>query len=118
MNIVSFAEARAAGLTHYFSGSECLNGHLSPRRVGNRQCIECDKQRKLLKNKAQYQKHREKRLQKAAEYRAINREKLIAKASSYITTKRRADPLYAMKTTISGQIFISMWVEKICENVK
>lgn len=27
------------------------------------------------------------------------------------------DPLYAMKTTISGQIFISMWTEYICENI-
>ena len=27
------------------------------------------------------------------------------------------DPLYAMKTTISGQIFISMWTEHICENI-
>lgn len=27
------------------------------------------------------------------------------------------DPLYAMKTTISGQLFISMWTEFICENI-
>ena len=27
------------------------------------------------------------------------------------------DPLYSMKTTISGQIFISMWTEYICENI-
>lgn len=27
------------------------------------------------------------------------------------------DPLYSMKTTVSGQIFISMWAEYICENI-
>lgn len=27
------------------------------------------------------------------------------------------DPLYAMKTTVSGQLFISMWTEFICENI-
>lgn len=27
------------------------------------------------------------------------------------------DPLYTMKTTVSGQIFISMWTEYICENI-
>lgn len=27
------------------------------------------------------------------------------------------DPLYTMKTTIPGQIIISMWVEQICENI-
>ena len=28
------------------------------------------------------------------------------------------DPLYTMKTTISGQILISMWIERICEDIK
>lgn len=27
------------------------------------------------------------------------------------------DPMYTLKTTISGQIFISMWAEYICENI-
>lgn len=27
------------------------------------------------------------------------------------------DPLYTVKTTVSGQIFISMWAEYICENI-
>lgn len=27
------------------------------------------------------------------------------------------DPLYTMKTTVSGQLFISMWTEFICENI-
>jgi hypothetical protein len=28
------------------------------------------------------------------------------------------DPLYMLKTTIAGQIFISMWIEKICESIE
>ena len=27
------------------------------------------------------------------------------------------DPLYTLKTTISGQVFISMWAEALCENI-
>lgn len=46
--------------------------------------------------------------------------KLAANGSYGKTNEEKSwlyDPLYAMKTTISGQIFISMWVEKICENI-
>lgn len=27
------------------------------------------------------------------------------------------DPLYAMKTTVSGQILISMWIERVCQQI-
>ena len=46
--------------------------------------------------------------------------KLAANGSYGKTNEERSwlyDPLYAMKTTISGQIFISMWAEYICENI-
>lgn len=47
--------------------------------------------------------------------------KLAANGSYGKTNESKSwlyDPLYTMKTTISGQIFISMWVEYICENIK
>lgn len=45
----------------------------------------------------------------------------LAANGSYGKTKEESswlyDPLYALKTTVSGQIFISMWAEYICENI-
>ena len=46
--------------------------------------------------------------------------KLAANGSYGKTNEEKSwlyDPLYTMKTTISGQIFISMWAEYICENI-
>ena len=34
-------EAKAAGVKHYFTGKECLRGHLSPRFVSTRKCMAC-----------------------------------------------------------------------------
>jgi hypothetical protein len=39
--IVSRAEAMALGLTHYFTGKACKNGHLSRREVAHCNCLEC-----------------------------------------------------------------------------
>ncbi len=49
--------AKALGLTRYFTGEPCKNGHIAERRVANGLCIECavDKQKRLfLKNPAPY----------------------------------------------------------------
>lgn len=37
------AEARALGLTRYFTGKPCKSGHLCPRRVNGKLCIFCSK---------------------------------------------------------------------------
>lgn len=33
--------ARALGLTRYFTGKPCRNGHVAPRRVQDGRCIAC-----------------------------------------------------------------------------
>ena len=46
--------------------------------------------------------------------------KLAANGSYGKTNEEKSwlyDPLYTLKTTVSGQIFISMWAEYICENI-
>lgn len=35
------AEAAALGLTHYFTGKPCKHGHIRPRTVSGRSCVEC-----------------------------------------------------------------------------
>lgn len=40
-NIVSLNEARAKGLTHYFTGKPCIRGHISDRFTSIQKCKEC-----------------------------------------------------------------------------
>lgn len=41
MDIISRKEAQKQGLTKYFSGKSCVNGHNSQRWVSSRSCCEC-----------------------------------------------------------------------------
>ena len=41
--IISRQEAREKGLTHYFTGKACRNGHASERLVSGGRCVECRK---------------------------------------------------------------------------
>ena len=39
--IVTLSDARAQGLTRYFTGKPCKYGHISERKVGTCGCVEC-----------------------------------------------------------------------------
>src|ERR1044071_850943 len=39
------AEAKAAGLVHYFTGKPCPQGHIVPRFVKSKVCMECSRSR-------------------------------------------------------------------------
>jgi hypothetical protein len=41
VDIVSSAEAKKLGLTHYFTGVPCKYSHVSVRQVSNRGCCQC-----------------------------------------------------------------------------
>ena len=45
MDIVSLAHAKAQGLSRYFTGLPCGNGHVAERLVSNRSCLHCTKER-------------------------------------------------------------------------
>jgi hypothetical protein len=47
--IITRKEAKEAGLTRYFTGKPCIHGHVAPRLVSNKTCIECDRLRKQAK---------------------------------------------------------------------
>lgn len=42
-SIISREEAKAQGLTRYFTGKPCKHGHVCERNVGDWKCVECDK---------------------------------------------------------------------------
>lgn len=50
--VISAKEAKEAGLKKYFTGVECKNGHIAERYTGNRECVECDRARKLARKAA------------------------------------------------------------------
>ena len=95
-------EARAAGHFQYFTGKECSHGHLSPRFVPNRRCIECintqRRKKKIIvkiirkvlteaekrtKRKAHYQVNKEKYSDYNRSYWEKNKEKLKLKYKEY-----------------------------------
>lgn len=45
--IISLADAREKGLTHYFTGKPCKFGHIANRQVSNRGCVVCLKKKSI-----------------------------------------------------------------------
>lgn len=45
MKVISPSEARAQGLTRYYTGRPCLRGHIDERLVSNSTCAECNRTR-------------------------------------------------------------------------
>jgi hypothetical protein len=69
----SWTGAKAAGVSHYFTGKPCKHGHVAPRNTSKRTCIECirvasarlqanDPAYRRSLNRKSYGKHKEKRL--------------------------------------------------------
>lgn len=84
--IISRAEARAVGLTRYFTGRPCKRGHVATRGVKGKACAECDRERirrsvadhpeKWKAYSARYHlKHGPRRNQASKKWRSANKEK-------------------------------------------
>lgn len=98
MEIISKADAIAAGLKHYFTGKLCKHGHLAPKYVSGGRCVVCAKEhststsaeKKRAWSKASYQ--RDGKLKKQ-HYYAANKASIQARrkrqAERYRETARR-----------------------------
>lgn len=106
----SMTEALAAGTQHYFTGTPCLNNHLSRRSAHSGNCLECqaiwrtahrdsEKRKKYydenkvqenLNSKIYYATHRDKRRSDAREHRKLNAGRLREKRAEW----RRNNPEY------------------------
>ena len=71
-------QARAAGLTRYFTGKPCKRGHVAERRMSDG-CVVCMHQYATAWQKANPEKVKAKGLA----YRAVNRERLNAKTAEW-----------------------------------
>src|SRR5215203_2737283 len=67
------AEARADGKSTYFTGRPCPHGHISPRSVLDKQCVECRKAKGKTYIQSGYQ----------AEYRAKNIDRIRMRAREW-----------------------------------
>jgi 5-methylcytosine-specific restriction endonuclease McrA len=70
--IISRDEARAQGLKRYFTGEECVHGHVAERQVVNTCCMECQRQRARIAHDKRDKSAERERLRL---WRAANREK-------------------------------------------
>jgi 5-methylcytosine-specific restriction endonuclease McrA len=43
VDLISRANAKIAGLVHYFTGTPCCRGHVEPRNTKNGKCMGCDR---------------------------------------------------------------------------
>lgn len=66
MELITEKEARARGLTRYFTGAPCKQGHVAERRVSDRHCCECERLRKSWANMTPEQKERDRLKNRAA----------------------------------------------------
>jgi hypothetical protein len=91
MDIITRAEAQAQGLTHYFTGVPCRNGHVSVRGVKKWNCLECDRNHKAAERvrdpervraneRKTAEKHRDKKVQYVRDWREANPEYGIVKS--------------------------------------
>lgn len=81
MNIVSRAEARAAGARRYFTGKPCRNGHVAERLSSNGTCLECERTRE---SKIVWTVNNpERKRRSSAKYYKKNSEKILTYGSAY-----------------------------------
>jgi hypothetical protein len=108
MEIIKRSEAKALGLTHYFTGKPCKHGHLSRRRYKDRVCMECDIAYQIRVYKANpekakerrlktYERTREKHLAQKKIYRQTNRAKVNALGKAYKVRKKNRIPAWVDK---------------------
>ena len=85
MKLITREEAIAQGLSHYFTGKPCRNGHVSVRGVKKWNCLECDRNHKAAERvrdpervraneRKTAAKHKDKKLQSTRDWRKANPE--------------------------------------------
>lgn len=95
MNIITRAEAKAAGLKRYFTGFPCKYGHVAERATVNGLCHECSR----LKQIKNYHENREDNLHK----QKIRRDSNPNHAAEQRARRYRRDPALAAKMALREQ---------------
>jgi len=79
MDIITRAEAKARGLTRYFTGKPCPHGHVVERITNEAKCSKCELERTRKYREA----NPEKMLEYGRKFREANREKMLEYGRKY-----------------------------------
>ena len=73
------AEAKALGVTRYFTGQPCLRGHVAERLVSNKACQECRRQYQRQRNATPERKEYQRQRNATPEYKEFTRQRQLKK---------------------------------------
>jgi hypothetical protein len=95
--LISRADAKAAGLKHYFTGTPCKHGHVAQRHVPNWVCCECHKEDVKAYDRKYYQANAGAKREAQRKYRQANAETVRERKRKYRQANAEADRKYARK---------------------
>jgi len=113
----------AKGICHYyFTNKLCKDGHISPRRKANRECLMCEiSPEKMNKKRAYYEENKEEisKIQKI-NYKESTKDNKDARYNDESPEKRLRDILDGIKTEKNLEEYIKRYderIEKIIQNI-
>ena len=107
MNIISRKDAKEQGLKYYFTGKECINGHISKRRTVKADCLQCirDRDLKSYKENPSKFKERQRAFYKENKVRIIERSLKYQRKNNSKRSKRiSSDPFLCMARRARSRI--------------
>lgn len=110
--VITRAEAKAAGLKRYYTGEPCKHGHAGERQVSNHTCCECQ----IEKSARYYAENTQSALEYAARYRKANpadpkrnRENSARWRAENVEKKRASDSRWAATNTEKIRARVARW---------
>lgn len=115
MELLSLDAARASGSVRYFTGLLCKRGHISPRLVSTRVCLQC----KVERERAAYQQNPEFFRKKTRDYIArdpqAHRDRVLtsirkdkAAFSARRSQRKKDDPVHAATVNVRRLVGLSL----------
>lgn len=105
MKYISREDAKTSGLKRYFTGIECVHGHLAEKMVSNRRCVVC-----LRSDKKSWDSSNLENLNKSRKkWRIKNRDRVNERQRNYIAIWREKN------STLLRDYYRRRWVERKSE---
>jgi len=102
--IIARKEAKALGLTTYFTGKPCKAGHIETRRTDNGNCSECDRAVQRVRSRERYHDDPEKAKQSVKDYRARNLEIVNSRLRHWARERRQVDVQWRLRTNAATRL--------------
>jgi len=116
--VVTRATAKTLGLTRYFQGSSCPQGHIAERHTGNGECVICSTHRQTKDVQKTRDRNARSRLKHLDVLRERERKQAAAKRSADPDAARERDRAEYRANPERAMARRSRWVEKNREYVR